>query len=319
MTRIIVLLLFFITITTSAYAAWTGPETILSFNYGTEELDIGIEHGDTESYVKSVIAIDPDGNLIVGDEINKKILIYKKSDRSMLKVTPKVPLGRNSWPLKIDYLSKGKIYVRSGYNHQVYDYEGNLISSFILDKTRGIPWDNGESLIIYDFKKKNYTKYSIHGVPAEEIPSNSDFLKTSFRGQAKFNVDDYIYKISLPDHTYSFDLPYRNIGRVTVRDDGILLIETDKKDPELISIDKCGNVLGSINFPDIVFGPEHENLPPGFDFPPQMLENHGRPIFGNDGNIYTWKQTPNNYSILKWIWVDEPDDPKSDCPKSSVP
>jgi len=41
-----------------------------------------------------------------------------------------------------------------------------------------------------------------------------------------------------------------------------------------------------------------------------FLEEYGPPVIGPDGSVYSWKRTPDTDSILKWIWVESPNDPQ---------
>jgi len=41
----------------------------------------------------------------------------------------------------------------------------------------------------------------------------------------------------------------------------------------------------------------------------EVIEEYGPPIISVNGDIYTWKRTPEKYSILKWTWRDNPDSP----------
>jgi hypothetical protein len=40
-----------------------------------------------------------------------------------------------------------------------------------------------------------------------------------------------------------------------------------------------------------------------------VLEGYGSPLLAPNGDVYTWKRTPDKYSILKWTWVDDPNAP----------
>ena len=36
---------------------------------------------------------------------------------------------------------------------------------------------------------------------------------------------------------------------------------------------------------------------------------YGKSVFAPNGDVYTWKRTPDKYAILKWTWVDDPNVP----------
>jgi hypothetical protein len=65
---------------------------------------------------------------------------------------------------------------------------------------------------------------------------------------------------------------------------------------------------------------EYESLTPEQEDMPVSISNkvrneYGPPVIGPDGSVYAYKRTPDTYSILKWTWVDDANDPKSDCKK----
>ena len=53
---------------------------------------------------------------------------------------------------------------------------------------------------------------------------------------------------------------------------------------------------------------------PTWDAPPVV--EYGSPILAPNGDVYTWKRTPDKYSIIKWTWKDDPNAPK--CPDTSA-
>ena len=42
---------------------------------------------------------------------------------------------------------------------------------------------------------------------------------------------------------------------------------------------------------------------------PNYIAEYGSPVIAPNGDVYAWKRTPTNYSILKWTWVDDPNVP----------
>ena len=36
---------------------------------------------------------------------------------------------------------------------------------------------------------------------------------------------------------------------------------------------------------------------------------YGSPVVAFNGDVYTWKRTPDKYSIVKWTWTDDPNQP----------
>lgn len=48
----------------------------------------------------------------------------------------------------------------------------------------------------------------------------------------------------------------------------------------------------------------------GFEEVSKVIEEYGQPVVAPTGDIYTWKRTPEKYSIIKWVWIDGPDAPR---------
>jgi hypothetical protein len=80
----------------------------------------------------------------------------------------------------------------------------------------------------------------------------------------------------------------------------------------VIRYDDEGKDVAFIGMPDEKSEetPEPPNLPPGIDIPVSILEQYGSPVLAPNGDVYTWKRTPDKYSILKWVWVDGPECPQ---------
>jgi hypothetical protein len=55
----------------------------------------------------------------------------------------------------------------------------------------------------------------------------------------------------------------------------------------------------------------------GIALKPKVIEQYGQPVVSPTGDIYTWKRTPDTYSILKWIWTDGPDAPIAEAVAAS--
>jgi hypothetical protein len=71
---------------------------------------------------------------------------------------------------------------------------------------------------------------------------------------------------------------------------------------------QCGKALGSLALPQnqsTVVSPGGR----GFDERRALIAEYGSPVVAPNGDVYTWKRTPDAYSILKWTWVDDPNVP----------
>jgi hypothetical protein len=67
---------------------------------------------------------------------------------------------------------------------------------------------------------------------------------------------------------------------------------------------KCGKLIGTVLMPIA----QINKIPRGSGVEPivNVNEEYGQPVIAPNGDVYTWKRTPTNYTILKWTWVDDP-------------
>jgi hypothetical protein len=124
----------------------------------------------------------------------------------------------------------------------------------------------------------------------------------------------YLQRIKYPDKTFSFVIPWRTLNSFQQDNSGNLIVtaQMDTKD-SVYKISVCGKILGQMQMPEdkghIVqqVGPEAIGA---LDY------EYGKPVIAPNGDIYTWKRTPDAYSILKWTWVNDPDTPR--CPEEKT-
>jgi hypothetical protein len=99
MPRLIVLLLFFITITTSAYAAWTEPVEIISGKWGTASGEFEYEQDYIEITLPHFKIDAKSKNIIVADVVNKRIKIYTQAGSIVNIFGPTIPYEiEEGWP-----------------------------------------------------------------------------------------------------------------------------------------------------------------------------------------------------------------------------
>ena len=132
-----------------AFSAWTGPAEILSLNFGNGETEIGIIPGDIEDQFTTLFATDKAGNVLIADEYNRKALIFNNTGQYVATIRPKIALGQESWPNRIFPISNNRLVIASGYDYQIYYYQGNLINKInVGDNTALIDTLSDGSLII---------------------------------------------------------------------------------------------------------------------------------------------------------------------------
>ena len=122
--------------------------------------------------------------------------------------------------------------------------------------------------------------------------------------------EDATYKCTVPD---GFDAFRRdNEGSLY----GIAHNVGEPSHTRIYKITQCGKIIGTVDFPPDnieMVPPPDEPITEGYAI---IHEQYGEPVFAPNGDLYTWKRTPEHYSIVKWTWQDDPNGPKGhDCAK----
>jgi len=73
--------------------------------------------------------------------------------------------------------------------------------------------------------------------------------------------------------------------------------------------DRCGKVLGFVDLPANNIISEPDTIPPRPTPKLTIVAEYGKPMIAPNSDVYTWKRTPKTYSILKWTWQDDPNEP----------
>jgi hypothetical protein len=287
-----------------AFSAWTGPEEILSLSFGNGEAEIGLVPGDIEDQFTTLFAVDKVGNVLIADEYNRKALFFNNAGQHLTTIRPKIALGQESWPNKIFPISNNRLVIASGYDYQNYDYQGNLLNKInVGDNTALVGALMDGSLII--LKGNIFYKYSSAGQLVQSYKTRP--LELGYLHKSVPSDDNYLFTLEYPDLTYSFAMPTRIIStyyRDAKNQLGISFkpVLRDK----VYKINTCGKALGQVQLPDDEIS-GYVNV--GGEKYPNYIARYGNATFGADGNVYTWKKKENNYSILKWTWVDDPNVP----------
>jgi hypothetical protein len=302
-----------------ALAGFVGPVALINAISGSDDLNVGFEKSQYGVGGGDLLKISEGGIIIIGDEVNCRVMLYGSEGAWLRNIYPQQiecpeDLG---WP---EYLKAGKDgFVVLGDKFQKYDYNGNLI--FSIDSPGFIDYAVTPSgSIYYQLDRHKYQKYS----PTGELLATYDKkplelgIKTAHRRAAIDNK--YDTTIRYEDMTYHMILDGDWDNFVRDQNDYLYFFNSytakdsvsgeDSTTSLVVKYDSCGKKIGRLDLPISEYEkPTQAEL----DMPTTTLRvrnEFGPPVIGPDGSVYCWKRTPDTYSILKWTWVDSPDDPQ---------
>jgi hypothetical protein len=259
-------------------AAWQGPAEILSGIWGNDVGQFGLRQGDSEDDFPDIEAVTFDGKIILTDVVNKKQIVFDSA---------------GGFIKEVKWVVKNKAGGKTTYDIPEFSFgtiagfsaDGNLYSS-VGDKYF-LTSPTGQLL-------KTYT----------ERPLELGRVKTQKIAEKQWKVtvkypDKEWTIIRGPSGTmrYMRDLSgnLHGVGNTTI-----------------IRYNNCGKEVTRLKMPEVSY--QGVEIPP--DVPegsevqkPDVLEEYGSPVLGPNGDVYTWKRTPDKYSIVKWTWQDDPNAP----------
>lgn len=259
-----------------SYSAWQGPTEAVNGIWGQGDKEFGIEKDETSDRLPELTAILFDGKMIISDQVNEREAVFN-GDGTLFKVLP--------WDI---YQNGTKItnpeYALYHYwNVQGFTPEGN----------------------IWMFMGEDYILSSTSG---ETLKTLKDKPLELGRVTEKKIVGQYKVTIIYPDKIWGI------IGKGAfpkyMRDlKGNLYAVGDT---QVARLNDCGKEMARLTMPEAKFfdAAESSDWPEGVEPPkPKLIEEYGAPVLAPNGDVYTWKRTPDRYSIVKWTWQDDPNAP----------
>ena len=286
-------IIFILTCPNLTFAAWQRPQEILSGTWGTAAGQFSPVEG---SLCDCDFFVDKNGMILIPDGTNKRVAVYS-ADGKLINYIYKpallpaldnagvwphnfaLYLGGNSFASDCEYkkLVDGKISTKTCF----IDYNGNILGK--IDSSEMFPCATG-----FIGKKNNiYTSYDPSG----------NIIKTNIQWEPEIrdaNNNFYIIEESSDTDTNNNSITTYRITRYN----------------------QCGKKITTFALPKSLYEPMPSETvyEPTWDAPPVV--EYGSPILAPNGDVYTWKRTPDKYSIIKWTWKDDPNAPK--CPDTSA-
>jgi len=311
----VILLTFFAIISgliPSAQAAWNDPQIVITLGWGSGVGQVAIEHGDTEDSFPHIFVVDEQVRILISDGGNVRLQIITP-DGSLSKIVAPIgwPVDIFGWPLRLTLLSNSRVLIKRSDRYQIYNYDGTLSSEFkgvaahIIEIT-ALPDD---TIVVYKSDEKKFYNYSPTG----------QLIKTSAERPLELGVvsEKYMapgqYKVTVKYPDKEWGIVGAGVLPKYMRDMNGNLYGFGEV--QAFRYTSCGKELAVLAMPEK--NVQEISRGPAVEPKIKVLEEYGSPVVAPNGDVYTWKRTPDKYSILKWTWVDDPNVPTGpDAPTS---
>ena len=306
-----ILVLFFPII---AESLWQGPAQVLITGWGSGTGQIGIEYGDSGDNFPHYFGVSRTGNIVIADSINEVLHIYDNGGTYLRDI--KSLLKWDGWPYKVLVDGDCAVVGYVKFTHTFNILTGELIGT--ASNMGGAKYVSSDCSKIYSGGRNGWKVYTPTGeliTTTTERPLELGRVKRRSFGDRRYN-----YIIEYPEKTYS--IRTEGIVDQIIKDLSGYIYSTKKVDSgeeywiyQVEKYSSCGTQLGALRLPITKYSPSeivrHDNG--AVVLPGTVIKEYGQPVVAPNGDVYTWKRTPDNYSILKWTWQDEPN-PTADLP-----
>lgn len=302
-----------------AYGGYTGPSEVLSTTWGNGDGQVGLQKGDSGDEFPWKIAYSPSGRIALCDEVNDRVVIFK-ADGSFER-------NINVLSTSIGFDSNDSLYTEAKFRK----FEKNGSMAF----EQNIGFDEiyitlDDKIIGYDKEKKTFSLYSPTGQLLKTYTERPLELGKKIE-ERRLADKSYNIRYQYPEGIYAINVP-RKKPDSTIRDAaGNLyviqrLVDVTKAATEtegeetvqhyrVIRYNFCGKETGRLELPQDQYEVIGQDNVIGIR--KRALAEYGQPIVASSGDVYTWKRTPDKYSIIKWTWQDDPNQPSGpDAPTS---
>ena len=296
-----------VSFSTIIYAAWEGPTEVVSGGWGTENGQFGISYQDTADLFPNMIVINSSGKILIGDSLNKRIQVFNADGTFSNIITPKgFPASYPpviQWPLNLFICGDSNIYTSRNEYDQIYSISGELNQNFTTI-TAGIVFIDQRQCNFYTYNPSTKT-YSLYSPTGALIRTTTERPLELGRVKEKKTATGYTYTVQYPDlvnpntvKTYTVSVPERELEFMKFFRD---------KNSNIYGINpggvwrynSNGEFMGELTIPDTEYG-EPEII--GVERIRPIIAEYGEPVIAPNGDVYTWKRTPERYSIIKWTW-----------------
>jgi len=290
-------------------AGWVGPKEVVKGTWGTGPNQFYYSSGDSGESFPQHFGIDTSGRIVVSDEVNRRIQVFSHLGQLQKIVTRPDAANNYQWPFEV-YVHPNGAFVASqeGPLKYFFDDKANLIKIMnIYGRVYHTP--SG-----YLFEVNN-SRYELYSTDANLLGVYTD-RPLELGLISIINPNRNIYKITLPENEViinsdHFVGAFCYDNNMNIYSISVINIDANNVSSKVVRYTKGGMKTGEFIVPVAMFEPsltkysEHGIV----EIHGKVIVEYGQPIVAPNGDIYTWKRTPDNYSILKWTWQDDPNTP----------
>ena len=304
-----------VSFSTIIYAAWEGPTEVVSGGWGTENGQFGISYQDTADLFPNMIVINSSGKILIGDSLNKRIQVFNADGTFSNIITPKgFPASYPpviQWPLNLFICGDSNIYTSRNEYDQIYSISGELNQNFTTI-TAGIVFIDQRQCNFYTYNPSTKT-YSLYSPTGQLIRTTTERPLELGKVSGKKSATGYTYTVQYPDITNPNTVKTYTVSvvediREFKRDSngniyGIATAEGKYTNDIVYRYDINGNFTGKMQIPETQYNriPIDEPTHP-IGYTKELIAEYGSAVISPTGDVYTWKRTPDRYSIIKWTW-----------------
>lgn len=298
--RLTIVLAIIIGVAVKADAKWKGPFEVVKLGWGNDATQTALSHGDAEeNQFTEIFAIDKDGNILLADAGNVRLQIFSSNGKLIKSIKPvNLPSNIFGWPLGLTVLSNAQVMIKRGDKYQIYNYEGRLTREFIGVATHiyEIEALSDDSIIAYKSDNNTYYQYSRTGQLIKT--SSARPIELGIVSEKYMAPGQYKVTVKYPDREWEIVGPGAFPKYVRDKDGNLYGLG----EAQVSMYASTGKELANLTMPK----GKVQEISRGHAIEPKVktLEEYGSPVVAPSGEVYTWKYTPDKYSIIKWIWVD---------------
>ena len=309
MKRLTIIIVFILLHSSMAAAGFIGPTTIIEKQWGKGDTAFGFNAGEIKDQFPEKFIVLTNGSIIIEDWVNDRLKIYN-GDGTYSKSIKQPGLG-------FCELDSDRIIMFS-WDKVV---KGQSIGVFNLSQEKYI-WIDRSRIFDSDSASVNFANNNIFvwdGKNGYQYTPTGQLIKTSATEPPELGI---VQSQKIADKQYKVTVTYPDRSWSTIEGSESFNYQRDingnfygLNDNTAARFNSCGKELGRVVFPKLKYKPRSarkiSGTPPAdAEVPlPAVAEEYGKPVLAPNGDVYTWKRTPDKYSIVKWTWQDDANTP----------